>query len=580
MKKRYFLIITFFFAFTGMPAAATGSLPIIKDVNAVCKNGQVFITWKESPENQQNISVYMSPERVTPSTIGKAVLLTDEIGPLSGRDWTLDPSMCPRAQGPKQGWIIEEGALPLTLNSGLFVHTVTETDPKNAFFAVIRANGNISEIKAGVNSLEEPVELFQDDIEAIPQLNQIGTIKKNMPLALYLHPHTSRPPGELTHLFFGDKTMGWREGLPFKFKVSVLDDVVLVEPYDRVWINRLPGADETSQSYDRKYKHIESWWYGTFDNIHKPEGYKTGTPVNYTERILAWIIKWVQKKYDTDPERTYGFGLSMGTGIQRFALEKPEMFASVDVLVPLLDLEYEIEIEKDNIKRKIAAFGDLDRICSDGMPLSERFDLVDHVCSAKQDLPFIVIRVGRQDTSVGWKRKVDYISCMQKQKHGLLAGWDNGDHVTAMRKSVDEFPDFRDYRWHIEHFATNRSYPAFTNYTEDDNFGSGLRNNGDLRGFTNLGLDWILKKDEPDVYQIVVKNRQTKKAQAKVDVTLRRRQKFIPTPGSVVIAANQVFGGDLLEKKDIIVDNTGNITYENFQLTKGMKNVLTLRRRY
>ena len=553
-----------------------GGTPV-SNISAECRNGQVFLTWDEPAGNSDNLRVYMSDEQITALSIDKAVLLTADVEPNSGHDWLTDPAMCPRATGPARGWIIEQGAAPLSDNSGLFVHTVGENDPKKAFFAVLGGKEQFSAIQAGVNSLETPVEISAGEVQAISQSAETIAFKKNMPLVLYLHPHTSRPPGELTHLFFADKTMGWREGLPFKFKVSVEEGVILVEPYDRVWINRKPGPGETTQSYDRQYKNIESWWYGTSDAIGNPEKLAAGVPTNYTERILVWIIGWVQKTYQTDPNRVYGFGVSMGTGIQRFALHNPGLFASIDVLVPILDLKYEIELEEGNIKRKVAALGPLEKISSDGMPLAERFNLVDIVCTTENELPFMIVRVGRQDFSVGWKRKPDYIRCMQERHHGILAAWDNKDHVTSMRDTTDPwFPEFRDYKWYTERFALNKSYPAFSNFSLNDNIGSGARADGDLTGFINYGLDWDIIKDKESRYEAVIKTGYIKSAGATVDITPRRTQLFKPKPGSKVMACNQDMNGKVIEKKTLTVDARGDITYEKFALTNKTGHKLTL----
>lgn len=558
--------------------ASGGPAPTAARIQAHYRNGQVFITWDEPGGNTHNRRVYLSDEPITPRTLARATLLTEHLEPHSGKDWTVDPALCPRASGPPRGWIIETGNPPLDPDSGLFVHTVDKMDAPRLFFAVLSENERPADLRPGLNSLRDPVTVQADEIEAIYQLpgESPAAAAADKPLALYLHPHTSRPPGDFTHLVFGTRSMGWREGLPFKFKVSVLKDVVLVEPYDRVWINRCPTPAEASDAYDRKYRHIETWWYGTTDTIHLASAFDRGTPTNYTERILLWMIQWVQKTYKTDPNRTYGFGASMGTGIQRLALQNPRTFASVDVLVPLLDVEYETQIEPENIKRRIPAFGDLNTRCSDGIPLKDRFDLVDYVCSARHDLPFIVLRAGRQDTSVGWKRKPDYLSCIQQSRHGILAAWDNGDHVTAMRQPRHGFPDFRDYAWHIDHFALDKSYPAFGRYTLNDDFGDGARDDGDPAGYINHGLDWRILSDEQNEYELLVRHDCTAGTESFVDITPRRRQKFRPAPGTEITARNLDAAGRLIEEKNLTVDARGTITCERFRLTPGQQNRLRL----
>src|SRR5581483_10183023 len=60
---------------------------------------------------------------------------------------------------------------------------------------------------------------------------------KGLPLALEIHAKGG-VVADMEYLAFGDATMGWREGLPFKFSVRVERNSVTVRPTDRVWINR------------------------------------------------------------------------------------------------------------------------------------------------------------------------------------------------------------------------------------------------------------------------------------------------------------------------------------------------------
>lgn len=42
----------------------------------------------------------------------------------------------------------------------------------------------------------------------------------------------------VNYVVFDDSTMGWREGIAFKFYVSITDDFIKIEPYDRTWASR------------------------------------------------------------------------------------------------------------------------------------------------------------------------------------------------------------------------------------------------------------------------------------------------------------------------------------------------------
>ena len=538
------------------------------------RNGQVFITWKENINNDQNLRVYLSKEPITSQSIIKAKLLTEHLEPHSANDWYDDPDECARATGPAHGWIIEAGHEPLDGTGGLFVHTVLKEDPHLAYFAVLSKNENDDMLSSGVNSLQEPVSINNGKIQAIWQSSGTQPSGNGKPLAIFLHSHTGRPSGGLTQLFFGDSSMGWREGLPFKFKVSVRPDIVLLEPYDRVWINRKMTADEAraNGTYDTLYKNIESWWYGTNDKIYDPELISNGTPTNYTERWLLWVINWVQQNYETDPEKVYAFGASMGTGVLRLVLQNPDRFASVDLLVPLLDPFGEGNIG-DRIKPRV---GEPQSICSDGIQLKDRLNAINSIKTAKGDLPPIVMRVGRTDKSVTWVRKPDFMKMLQEQKQSLFAGWDNGGHSNAMRKTYEGFPKWYDFTWYVDHFAVNMSYPAFTCCSLDGNPGSGDPDDGDTAGFINRDFDWKIMEDAKTQYEIlIIMNRPEVKYPVTVNVTPRHYQQFKNSKKAEVYACNIDSDGKIIEKKNLVVKG-GLITYDKFAITSPAGNKLLI----
>lgn len=540
---------------------------IVNGIDAFFRDGQVFITWNEQADNYNNLSVYSSNEPINPSNLNDATLLTANLEPHSANDWLEDPDLCPKAEGQRRGWILDSFSEPLDPTGGLFVHTPTEDG--SLYFAVLPEGQLPQQLAFGINSTSKPIKVRVEPISAIYQLRKRFTPPQSgKALAISLHSHQSRPKGEFTHLFFGDSTMGWREGLPFKFKVSVLSDVILIEPYDRVWINRRLGEDETYIPYNRQYKNIETWWYGTNDKIYEPDKQLRlkGTPTNYTERILMWMIDWVEKTYRTDPDRVYAFGASMGSGVQRLVMQNPDRFASVDVLVPFVDFAYE-QGNQSNAKRFTACCTSVDLICSDGMPLRQRLDLVDFVKNTKRDLPPVVIRVGRQDKSVYWRRKPDYVRAMNENAHSLFAAWDDGTHSTAMRYSVDGFPKFMEYKWFIDRFATNKSFPAITNYSLNEDIGNGDEDNGDTIGFINRGIDWSVVEDLPMRYKLHIKITHPEAVYpVYLDITPRRRQNFLPKAGDKVLAVRMNADGDLKDKRIITVDDYGMFTYKDLSV--------------
>lgn len=557
-------------------AKRTKASPLTSQLHAAYRHGQLFLRWKESPHNTENLRVYISSTPITAQSLSQAQLLSDQIEPHSANDWYDDPKACARATGPVHGWIIQPGGDPLDPRGGLFVHTVSKKDPARAYLAVLGAQESTEQLTIGVNSLADPVAIQPGEMQAIWQLQNTPRSAKGKPLVIFLHSHQGRPKGELTHLFFGDKTMGWREGLPFKFKVTVGEDAVLMEPYDRVWINRKMSEAEAKANngtYDTQFKNIESWWYGTNDKINHPDSIAAGTPTNYTERWLLWAMHWVHQNYGTDPQRVYAFGSSMGTGVLRLVLRNPDRFASVDLLVPILD-----PFGEGNIGNRMhSRVGAAQSICSDGIPLKDRLNTLRAVKATTTDLPPMVLRIGREDKSVFWGKKPLFVRTAQQHKQALFVGWDNGTHATAMRKPHTGFPNWFDFAWHINHFARNRSYPVFTGFSADDHLGSGDPHTGDTTGFINRGLDWTILEDSDTAYRIKITASQPPGAYpVLVDVTPRHYQQFPTHKIAQVSAHNLLTNGQVVEKKQLMVDDEGLLTYPKFAITSASGNILWL----
>ena len=549
-------------------------------LSAACRKGQAFIQWSESTTNDQNLKVYIHTAPITPANFSQARLVEQRIEPHSANDWYEDVVESPMPADPPRGWILQDGGTAMNRTGGLFVHTVEASDPAQAFFAVLTDSQSGANLVAGQNALTSAVALAVSPISPIWQLgltNANSPPAAGKPLALLLHSHMARPAGSSTYLMFGDKTMGWREGLPFKFNVSVLSSVVLVEPYDRVWINRKLGASETFDSYATLYKNIETMHYGTSDKIYDPALRYTGTVVNYTERLHLRVLDWVQQVYQTDTNRVYAYGASMGTGVLRLALQNPDRFASVDLLVPFVDWSY-LNGTENNAKRLDAACGPMTMMTSEGLVLANRVNLVGVVQNTTRNLPHIIIRAGRMDGSVYWFRKPAFLAAMQTNRHGLIAGWDNGTHSTAMRTAgIPAFPNFCDYAYASSHFARNLSYPAFSRFSMNQNPGNGDKTEGDITGFINRGLEWSGIVDLGNRYAVKIQVTHPDVVYpVTVDVTPRNLQSFQLKPGQRLRGQNRNSAGTLLEEKTIIVDAAGRATYESFRIDSAQGNTLTI----
>jgi len=109
-------------------------------------------------------------------------------------------------------------------------------------------------------------------------------------------------------------------------------------------------------------------------------------------------------------------------------------------------------------------------------------------------------------------------------------------------------------------FRLDASYPVFSNCSDNRNYGSGDIADGDLIGWINRGIKWKTLKDEPGCYRIALQISHPEiKYPVTADVTIRRRQKFLPKLGETVLVK---INGKVSEVK---IDNNGLLTIPKVQ---------------
>ncbi|MBM3890672.1 MAG: hypothetical protein FJ388_16280, partial [Verrucomicrobia bacterium] len=295
-----------------MAGPAFAAVPV-SELKAAARDGQVFLMWKEAETPQgTTFNVYLANSPINDVTQAKRI--AHHIERHSARDWWEDPASFKKDAQPGKpvGFRIENGGERLDPAGGLFVHTVRKDARGKLFFAVTCTDASGKEdttLVSGANSLADGVAAVAGDIKPVWQHDgQPPAPGAGKGKALWLSLHAKGGVvANSEYLLFGDETMGWREGLPFKFSVSVAADEVVVRPTDRVWINR-----PHNEAGDAGAPAIWTFWFGYNSNIFDRKLMATGTPVNYTERRNLWILDWVRGHYQPDVNRWYCSGSSMG----------------------------------------------------------------------------------------------------------------------------------------------------------------------------------------------------------------------------------------------------------------------------
>ena len=541
----------------------------ISDLTAEYRAGQVFLQWKEtglSPDAR--LTVWSSPDPITEQNYRSAQKLAGLLNSGSARDWWRDVSSFlvqknktikheeifagNRAGGQTVkakdlGFVLTDFGKPIPPGGGLHVHTpMTKAETGKRYYAVSCEDQGKP---AGFTTLKKPVTVKLER----PQAIQIAGRKmprgcgKGRPLLIYLHGRgggvgvDSKGRAAGTHLFFTDRTLGWREGLPFKFTVSVNSrpDRVSVSFYDRVWIGRNMSKKEYSDSRDA-VKAISTFWLGYNPKIAESLLGPEYICDNYTERLLLYLIRWVQEYYQTDPAAVYISGGSMGgTGAVQLATHFPDKFAAVSANVPIYSYTWK--------KSQVGGFTSAWRMqCSvgkftqknpakmpDGKDLLDYLNGAENIAHPETDMPPIFACNGRRDQSMPWANNPPFFAAAGRAKQFLSVYWNNGTHAMTYEVPKDMKKDMA--LSSLLRFRLDASYPVFSRCSDNKNPGNGDIESGDITGWINRGIDWKTLADEPGKYVILLKIAHPEISYPVIaDVTIRRRQKFRPRPGQSV----------------------------------------------
>jgi len=507
--------------------AAAEAAPVVTGLKAAARDGQVFLTWDEAETpDGTTFNVYLSQRPI--ADVAAAQQVAQHIERHSARDWWEDPASFTKGKdhAVAVGYRLHDGR-PLDPRGGLFVYTPQRAG-ETLYFAVTLCNAAGQEdrhVTPGANALREAVPSAPGPLRPIWQASgpqpPAGT-GQGKALWLNLHAKSGVVAG-MEYLAFGDATMGWRPGLPFKFSVRVQGDEVVIRPTDRVWIGR-----PHEEARDGGAPAIWTFWYGYNSKIFDRALMPSGTPTNYTERINLWILEWVSKYYQPDAGRWYCSGSSMGgCGTISFGLRHPELFAGLHANVPIVAYTYlgrasATRLEPACWVGKIEP----DLPASDNTSLLARMDGTRFVQQSDDDLPALFMIHGRRDGSIPWENNPAFYRALNDRRQAFAVYWDNGDHATSGK---DAPPDVKGWLERFKRYRRDASYAVFSNTSSNCNPGDGRPDNGDIVGWMNRGMDWKDVEDRADRYAItLLAEYPGVEYPVRTDVTLRRLQHFQP----------------------------------------------------
>ncbi len=530
----------------------------VTNLKAQHRNGQTFITWTDAAEGAAGAvlrySLYRSDKPITQAAL--AGLKPCMTGVFNNSAKLFGSAFWPkdRLDKSKPTSTILEGGKPLPMWSGLAV--LTPAAGGEAYYAVVAtgpAGKLLTKVVAGESATAEavvekvapirPIKLH--DSKTYGRYARIVQITgaKNLPLHVQLHASQGRGGGAGSHgdyyLYFSRPEWGYRDGLPGVFSVKE-------RKYDTG--RRLILESRDAIVHPDGKRAVETFWFG-YICVPQWAKHTEGRAYPFTERRMLWVIDWSIRRYGADRNRVHASGGSMGAwGSMTFAFRHPEIFAAVYPNRPRT---------RQRVPRSVLAKrhrGKDPLTMPDGKSdYYRRMDMVRFAAEHHEDLPFVAWCCGRQDGFASWQEEVDMVKALTKARHGFAFAWNNGNHSSGskpMRRVTASYPP--------ELFALNRSYPAFSHSSIDDDPGDGDPKAGDMEGGINLGFVWKDVKDTPTEWSATISNTLAK-AEMTVDITPRRRQGFKPAAGTTLKWTNTA-------KADGKQIQTGNATVDRWRL--------------
>lgn len=535
------------------------------------RNGQSFVTWIDAAEGEDGAalrySVYRSGKPITQENLPLAELCMSGVlnnsaklfGAAFNRKDRLDPA---KPTAPTV-----EGGQPLPVGSGLAAVTVRKQ--ARSYYAVVATDDKgapVSTVVPGKSATTEPVEERVAPIQPIkledsksrkgPYIQQTCISgQRGLPLWVELHASSGQGGGAGEYgdyyLYFSRPEWGWRDGLPGVFSVDERR-----HPSGNMLYLRSREAIEHPSGNSA----METYWFG-YLCVPQWAGHKEPRAYPFTERRTLWMIDWVAKRYEADPNRVYAGGGSMGAwGSATLAFRHPEIFAAVYPNRPRTR------------QRGMPSLAKLPRdqkaLMDDGKTeYLARMDMVAFASEHHGDLPFFGWCCGRRDGFATWQEQVDMAKALTAAHHGFAFAWNDGDHSSgsaAMGQVMKHYPAHK--------FARNQSYPAFGNSSINSDPGPGDPKAGDMEGGINLGFAWRDVADEEGRWSATLSN-ELCQAEMTVDVTPRRCQRFKAKAREKLKWTNSAGGSG-----EIAADPWGLVTVEKVRIKPGEETVLTISR--
>jgi len=282
----------------------------------------------------------------------------------------------------------------------------------------------------------------------------------------------------------------------------------------------------------------------------------------FLERYVFHVVDCVRAKWKTDPGRTSGTkGMSLHLAIRHpevfkvFWPDRPEFFQN--------DFDYKWNPHSWLLPREL---GPPELVKTpDGSPGWDIYDIAWYLArNPGKDIPFMGClfsqpKDGNHGAEYGWQDDPKGYAALRNFRQPFVAQWGGGRVAAEVRSGLYGL------RW-------DKSVPAFSNCSLDNNPGNGDPDDGDPWGQINGYLFWKYDDivDRPDRWEMTVYLvDECPDETCTVDLTPRHRKAFHPKPGqrfrwtNTRLSDNRVVGAGT-----VAVDQWGLVTIKQLQVTK------------
>ena len=498
--------------------------------------------------------VYRHAKPITAGNIASAELL-GEVAPLSGYDHNMSRiTYKGEFTGQLEIWDSVIGTWcyddykPVLPGEGLFVHTATKAGKAHyAATCVLAGTENVTDLGGGAAA-----ELVTETVappRPVLQRVQLNRYRKEVPEfwhTLWTAPPLANLPGTPYHVVV-TVPPSFKPGDPmiisgFSADFNMMDHNVKIPPTKELKLfvqSQLGYFDSLSYSNGR----------GTLKSFRESK-------VDYfAERYLLTMIRWCQDKWR--PQRSGLVGNFMHFGVRH-----PEIFGRLTFGTYTPSYDYQWSPASGALRRNL---GPRDTaVTVDGRPAWQQYNISWYIGEhPERDIPFMYLISGTGKDSghtseFGWQDDPRGWAGLNRGRQTFVAKWGR------ISGEVDRL---------ITNMKWDRSVPAFSNGSLNDNPGNGDPTDGDPYGQINGWLLWDPASvvDKAGEWSMTVSVASDCRAdRCTVDVTPRKTKLFKPRPGASFKWTNaSVADGKVVGKGVVEADRFGLVTLEKIAVTKG-----------